>query len=937
MTDKKKGYKDTLNLPKTSFSMRANLPVKEPEMSAEWEKSDLYNKILERRKETGKSFILHDGPPYANGHIHLGHVLNKLLKDMCIKFFSMKGYRAPYVPGWDCHGLPVEHQLFKELKMTKHDIDQVKFRKKAHDYAMKYVKIQAEDFKRLGIFGDWDNPYLTLSKTYEADILFALADLWDNGFVYKDLKPVNWCGKCETALAEAEVEYEDKLSPSIYVKFLAEDKVDGCDTYFVIWTTTPWTLLANVAVALHPVFEYAQVKVKGEVWIMADDLTAGVMKKLGIEEFEILSKISGKELAGKIKKAKHPFLDRTSEIVLAEYVTKEEGTGCVHTAPGHGADDHMTGKKYNLPVIMPVDNSGKFTDEGGKYAGKYVLAANKEIIEDLSNSGALIMAEQIKHSYPHCWRCKEPIIFRATEQWFLKVDHNDLRAKILGIIENDVDWIPVESKERINSMIKQRPDWCLSRQRYWGVPIPAYRCKDCRTAFTSGALIRKVADLAKQEGVDVWFERPLGSFLPEGQKCAKCEGKEFEKENDILDVWFDSGVSHRAVLEEREELKFPCDLYLEGSDQHRGWFQTAMITSVATRGCAPYKKVLTHGFVVDGEGKKMSKSIGNVIRPEQILKKYGADILRLWVASSDYVDDIKISDEILDRLADGYRKIRNTFRFLLSNLFDFNSCEDAVDYEILSEINRWMLSRLFVLTDDVTRFYENWEFHKVYRAIYNFCVYEVSAVYLDVVKDILYVDGADSEKRKSSQTVIYNILGILVKLLAPVLSFTSEEVWREWQSEGKTESVHMSDWPDLNGEMAVWKDDALNKKWDKILELRDGVMKVLETKRGEGLIGSSLEAAIFVYSENSEIQKFLKENIDLFPMVFKVSQAEVREDGLQDFEEIPGYEFKIKVSRALGSKCERCWNFSKTVGLLDENLQLCERCHKIVLERSSDG
>ncbi|MFH1552627.1 MAG: isoleucine--tRNA ligase [Candidatus Omnitrophota bacterium] len=935
MEEKRINYKDTLNLPRTKFPMKANLSEREPEALKKWAREDIYAKIIDKRKDSRKLFVLHDGPPYANGRIHMGHVLNKILKDICVKYFTMKGYLAPYVPGWDCHGLPVEHQLFKELNITKHDIDQVKFRKKAYDYAMKYVKIQAGEFKRLGIFGDWKNPYLTLSKDYEANILFALADLYEKGYIYKDLKPVNWCSTCETALAEAEVEYEDKTSPSVYVKFATGE--NEAKTFFVIWTTTPWTLLSNVAIALHPEFKYSFVKAGDETWIMATELVQGLMGKFGIKDYRADEELKGRELAERFNTAKHPFIARDAQVVLADYVTKEEGTGCVHTAPGHGQEDYITGKKYSLPVIMPVDSTGKFTAEAGEFADQNVFKANGAIVEKMRTSGVLIKSENITHSYPHCWRCKQAIIFRATEQWFMNVDHLNLREKMVETIERQVEWIPEAGKERIASMVRMRPDWCLSRQRYWGVPIPAFRCVSCGEAFTSTEIIRKVAELTRENGADVWFERRTDELLPPDAVCQKCGSKDFRKENDILDVWFDSGVSHKAVLDQRRELTFPADLYLEGSDQHRGWFQTALITSMAIKERAPYRKVLTHGFVVDGSGKKMSKSIGNVISPQDIMQKYGADILRLWVASSNYEGDIKVSVEILERLADGYRKIRNTFRYLASNLYDFDPAEDALEASALTETDRWMLSRLYGLVEEVNGYYDKWEFYKVYRAVYNFCVYEVSSFYLDVLKDVLYIMTPDSFERRSAQTALFRVLDTLVRLVAPLLSFTAEEIWGHITSGGKEESVHIADWPDIDKDMDGWKDAELDAKWRKILSIRDSVMKFLELKREEGLIGSSLEGAITLYSDNDGMRDFLRENMELFPGLFIVSQAELADSPEPGMKDVPALDLKIGVKKASGTKCQRCWNFSKTTGKSKDFPDLCERCYNITLERSRNG
>jgi len=933
----KVNYKDTLNLPRTGFSMKANLPNKEPEILEKWEAWDIYRKITSSRAGSGRSFILHDGPPYANGRIHMGHVLNKILKDICVKYYAMKGFFSPYVPGWDCHGLPVEHQLFKELDMTKHDIDQVAFRKKAYDYAMKYVGIQAEEFKRLGIFGDWENPYLTLSRDYEADILLALADLYEKGYIYKDLKPVNWCARCETALAEAEVEYEDKESPSIFVKFRADKDERGMPVFFVIWTTTPWTLIANAAVALHPDFSYSMVETGGEVWIMESELAPGLMEKFGNGEYRVLKDLTGKEIFESGIKARHPFIERDSVIVLADYVTREEGTGCVHTAPGHGQEDHLTGKKYGLPVIMPVDAKGNFTAEAGEFSGHNVYKANASIIDSMRKQGSLIKDSVVAHSYPHCWRCKEPIIFRATEQWFMKIDHQGLRDKMIKAIDNDVEWIPPMGRDRIGSMVRNRPDWCLSRQRYWGVPIPAFRCSSCGEAFTSAGSIRAVGELTRKHGADVWFEKDIGDLIPGKAECPSCGSGEIQKESDILDVWFDSGVSHRAVLRARKELAFPCDLYLEGSDQHRGWFQSSLITSMASDNTPPYRKVLTHGFVVDGEGKKMSKSVGNVISPQDIMRDYGADILRLWVSSSDYEADIKLSGEILDRLADGYRKIRNTFRYLLSNLYDFDPSRDAVPPERMYEIDRWMLSRLRGLVDEVTGSYDNWEFHRVYRAVYDFCVYEVSAFYLDVLKDVLYILTPDSPERRSAQTALFRVLEALVRVMAPLLSFTSEEAWGFIERPGKAESVHTADWPDPEKEMSGWKDEVLDSKWEKLLGIRDAVMKMLETRREKGLLGSSLEAGITLYSDDKDMSRFIRDNEGLFPAVLKVSQAGVLEERAQGMEEAAGFPLFVGVEKARGSKCQRCWNWRETVGDNNEAPDICERCYKVIQERSRNG
>ena len=931
--DKKVGYKDTLNLPKTTFSMKANLPQREPEFLKKWKQQDIYRQILKAREETGKSFILHDGPPYANGNIHVGHVLNKTLKDICTKYYSMKGYRSPFVPGWDCHGLPVEHQLLKDMKLSKHEIDKVDFRKKAYKYAMKFVKIQCEEFKRLGIFADWDNPYLTLTKDYEADILEALADLYKKGYIYKDLKPVNWCASCETALAEAEVEHEEKMSPSIYVKFPSNKKLNGKPVNFVIWTTTPWTLIANVAVALSPNFEYQMVETNGEIWIVLDSLADSIMEKCKITEFLKIGKKTGEEIVNEYKTVRHPFIDRESMLVLANYVTEEDGTGCVHTAPGHGQDDYMTGKKYGLDIIMLVNDKGVFTENAGEFANQNIFDANEKIIERMKINKTLVIAGKVKHSYPHCWRCKSPIIFRATEQWFMNVDHDDLRKKVLKAIQEEVKWVPSSGSERIFSMVEGRPDWCLSRQRFWGVPIPAFKCTDCNETFTSYEIIKKVSDYTRAEGSSAWFVKSIDEITSGKIKCQKCGKTNFKKEEDILDVWFDSGVSHKAVMEQRKELSFPADLYLEGSDQHRGWFQSSILTSVALKDIPPYKKVLTHGFVVDFEGKKMSKSLGNVIGPEEIIKKYGADILRLWVASSDYEGDIKLSSEILERLADGYRKIRNTFRFLLSNLYDFDFEKDAMAYENLAEIDKWILSRLYSLQTKVDEYYKNCEFHRVYRSVYDFCVREVSSFYLDVLKDTLYIVEPDSEKRRSPQTAMFYLMEVLSKLMAPILSFTTEEVWSNINLKNKPDSIHLALWTTNE----KWKDEGLDNKWENILSLRDCVMKALEIKRGKGEIGSSLEAKLEIYSEDETLKKFLNDSVNMLPVLFKVSQVKVLSTKDESMEQIQDAPISVLVTKAEGIKCERCWNYGMATVQDGDYSDLCERCYDIIMKRRKNA
>jgi isoleucyl-tRNA synthetase len=793
-------YKNTLNLPKTDFPMKADLPRKEAAIMAKWNEQDIYG--LLRKKSAGrKKYVLHDGPPYANGDIHIGHALNKTLKDIVVKHRTMRGFDSAYVPGWDCHGLPVEHQLFKELKINKYQIKQNEFRVKAYDYAMKYVNTQKEQFRRLGVFGDWDNPYLTLLPQYEEAIVRSFGELVKKGYVYRGLKPVNWCYVCETALAEAEVEYEDDASPSVFIKFQLQEPLRGKKAFAVVWTTTPWTLLANVAIAVHPDFNYSLVSLKDEIWIMQEDLVAQNMEKFGIQGYSIAGIIKGRDLDGLIyTDIFTPPRRKDLKIVLADYVSKEEGSGCVHTAPGHGQEDYLTGQRYNLETLMPVDNKGCFCqDVAGEFKGQHVFDANKNIINRLKEQGSLLYTGQISHSYPHCWRCKTPIIFRATSQWFMDINKDGLRDKLLKSVDKDITWVPAAGRERIAAMISLRPDWCLSRQRYWGVPIPALYCKKCGEEKLYPQVIERFADIVAKEGTDSWFKKDVKEILPEKFTCPDCKGSDFQKANDILDVWFDSGVSHQAVLKKRPELSFPADLYLEGSDQHRGWFQASLIPSMAIDGKPPFKAVLTHGFVVDGEGRKMSKSMGNVISPQDIIKDYGADILRLWVASSDYNEDIRISPEILARLSEAYRKVRNTVRFILSNLYDFNPASDKVDADKLKKIDQWILSRASRMYNSVNKAYDDFEFYKAYKGIYDFCNEDLSMSYLDMVKGRLYTCARASAGRRAAQSAMYEVLNVLLKLMAPVLVFTAEEIWQHSPKPDKdasAPSVHLLDFPE---------------------------------------------------------------------------------------------------------------------------------------------
>ena len=920
-------YRQSLNLPKTDFPMKANLAKREPEILKVWEEKGIYHQLSQRAKGRPK-YILHDGPPYANGNIHIGTALNKILKDFIVKSKFMTGYDSPYVPGWDCHGLPVEHEVEKSLGSKKGELSIVEIRKRCRDYAAKYVGIQREEFKRLGVFGEWENPYLTMNFAYQATIVREFGKFLLNGSVYKGKKPVHWCPTCKTALAEAEVKYEDHRSPSIYVKFkmvseIGDDfpSLKGKPISVIIWTTTPWTIPANLAIALHPDFNYVAVDVGGEVYILAEGLLKGVMEKFGIQKYQILEKFQGKRLEG--LKCRHPILDRDSLIILASYVTLDAGTGCVHTAPGHGQEDYESGVQYGLEIYSPVDDDGRFTKDVPFFAGQFVFDANGAVNKKLAEVGALLKEEMMVHSYPHCWRTNDPIIFRATEQWFISMDKKGLRRNALQSI-NEVTWIPPWGRDRIYGMIENRPDWCVSRQRVWGIPITVFYCSNCKEPLINQETIDYVAHLFEEKGADIWFEEEADRLLPKGTQCAQCSGKVFSKEMDILDVWFDSGVSYAAVLEKRNDLEFPASLYLEGSDQHRGWFHSSLLTSVGTRGRAPYLSVLTHGFVVDGEGKKMSKSAGNVISPDEVISKLGSDVLRLWVAAEDYKDDIKISNEILKRLADAYFRIRNTFRFLLGNLRNFDPGKDRVPYRELYEIDRWALHRLQKLISRVREAYERFEFHVVYHSVQNFCAVEMSALYFDILKDRLYTFSHHSQGRRSAQTALYETLKALTSLMAPILPFTAEEVWKYIPSDlDMAESVHLTQFPTLKTE---YLDDALNERWERIWEIRAVVTKALEEARKEKVIGLSLDAQVHLYLPEKSYQ-FLQTFQKDLKSIFIVSSVTLHPavsgptSGAKDEKEV-----RAEVLRAEGEKCERCWNYDVTVGRHEEHRTICQRC-----------
>ncbi|MDT8441638.1 MAG: isoleucine--tRNA ligase [Desulfuromonadales bacterium] len=918
-------YKQTLNLPETDFPMRGNLPQREPEILQRWDALELDRRLSEPQPDQ-PNFTLHDGPPYANGHIHIGHALNKILKDIVVKSKRMQGYYAPYVPGWDCHGLPIELKVDQQLGKKKREMSKAEVRRECRAYARQWVDIQSEEFRRLGVFGDWQNPYLTMSHGYEAATARELARFAERGALYKGKKPVHWCSSCVTALAEAEVEYADHTSPSIFVKFPYADRLpegfaelEGKPLAFVIWTTTPWTIPANLAVCLHPELAYVAVETGNEVLVLAEGLYGKVLAELGIADYRVLKTFQAG--AFEHRHCKHPLYDRNSLLVLGDYVTLEAGTGCVHTAPGHGQDDYLTGLKYGLEIYNPVDDYGRYRADLELFGGEKVPAVNPAVNACLAERGALLGEGKVEHSYPHCWRCKKPIIFRATEQWFIAMEANDLRGKALTHI-NDVQWIPHWGRERIYNMIENRPDWCISRQRSWGVPITVFYCSRCNEALADGAVMHHVADLFEEVGSDLWFEREAHELLPAGACCPACGHAEFRKEMDILDVWFDSGVSHAAVVEVNEHLQSPADLYLEGSDQHRGWFHSSLLAAVGTRDAAPYKAVLTHGFVLDEKGRPMSKSVGNVVAPEKVIQQYGAEILRLWVATQDYRNDTRVGDAILKQVSEAYRRIRNTARYILGNLHDFDPVTASVADGDLLEIDRWALSRLETLVSRVRKAYDAYEFHVLYHAVHNFCTVDMSAFYLDVLKDRLYTARADSRQRRSAQTAIYRILDALTRLMAPVLSFTAEEIWGYLPGE-REESVHLAGFPRFEASLV---DAALEAKYARLLDLRGDVAKVLEAARTAKLIGASLDAKVVLCAPAGDLRDLLAEQAEQLAALFIVSQVELV-DSLTEATAGDSFpELRIAVSKADGDKCSRCWNYATSVGRDAAHPQVCHRC-----------
>jgi isoleucyl-tRNA synthetase len=942
-------YKDTLNLPKTAFPMKANLPKLEPEMLERWESMDIYGRI--RQVSAARPlWILHDGPPYANGHIHMGTALNKILKDFVVKSRSMLGTNAVYVPGWDCHGLPIEHQVDRELGLDsaagdiRSAMDPDEKIRRCREYALKFIDIQRAEFKRLGVFGDWAHPYRTLTPDYEGTIVREFGRFVGQGAVYKGLKPVHWCMHCKTALAQAEVEYEEETTPSVYVKFPVKTAaaplaamLGGRPASLVIWTTTPWTLPANLAIAVDPESAYTALDVDGELLVVAvaRQREVAALFPRGAKTEPTGSTVKGSDLEGTV--ARHPWIERDAPVLAADFVGMDTGTGLVHIAPGHGEEDYELGRKAGLKIYNPVDDDGRFTRDVEHFAGLTVWDANPKIIEHLARVGALVASVPLTHTYPHCWRCKNPTLFRATEQWFIALDKNGLRQKALDAIRGSVRWIPEWGEGRIYNMVAHRPDWVLSRQRVWGVPIVAFYCGGCGALLLDERVIEHVAQIFRDgRGIEEWYRRPERELLPAGTRCSKCGGAEFRRETDILDVWVDSGCSHAAVLEARPELAWPADMYLEGSDQHRGWFHSSLLEAVGTRGAPPYRSVLTHGFVVDGDGRKMSKSQGNYITPDELIPKYGAEVLRLWVAAEDYTEDIRLSMEILNRLADAYRRIRNTWRFLLGALADFDPDQDRVSYADMDELDRWALRRLGELIARVRRAYDEYQFHVVFHSAHNFCAVDLSALYLDIIKDRLYVSAAADPRRRAAQTVCFEVLTALTRLLAPILTFTAEEVWAHIPGRGKPESVHLTVFPEERGE---WLDERLGADWDRLLDLRGEVSRALEAARQQGRIGKGVDALVYVVSAPEEqwLPLLHAKGETLLTALFNVSGVRLKQRAAPgtaisyESQDIPGLVLEVVPAQTLGwKKCERCWTWSPRVGEDAAHPTLCERCAPVV-------
>ncbi len=949
-------YKETINLPDTDFSMKASLKDLEPRTQEKWRDMNLYEKLREAREGQPK-YVLHDGPPYPTGELHLGTGLNKVIKDFFVRYRNMRGYDAPYVPGWDCHGLPIEVKVLEELGDERDSTSQTDIRARCRDYALKYVDLQKEQFQSLGITGNWEDPYLTLNHCYEQGTLEVFAEMVDKGFVYRDLKPVHWCYNCRTVLAEAELGYEDIPSPSIYVNFPVlrhaenaaavdpwklfdlhgEDKVN-----VLIWTTTPWTLPANLAVAVHPQAEYVAARYQhpdtGEtvVSILAEQLADHVLSQAGVEDYEVTGSARGEDLTG--LEYRHPFIDRECPVVSARYVTLEDGTGCVHTAPGHGLEDYATGLEHGLPIVSPVDATGHFTEEAGPFAGQHIEEGNRTIVDHLTDSGHMINTEQMTHPYPHCWRCHEPVIFRATNQWFVRMDHEGFREQILDSVQT-VNWVPEWGEERMESMVKERPDWCLSRQKSWGVPIPAFYCDECGEVLLTRESVLHVAGVFGEKGADSWFETDDATvFLPDGASCPQCGSSSWTKETDIFDVWFESGSSHHSVCRKREELDFPADMYLEGTDQYRGWFQLSLLPSMAAWDQKPYRNVLTHGFVVDDEGMKMSKSAGNFISVNEGVEDFHAEVLRLWMCSVDYTDTISVdTDYIRSNMVDAYRRIRNTFRFLLGNLPDFNPATDAVPVVEMEEMDRWVLDATARLIRDITRAWEDNDLHRTYTLLHNFCAVEMSSVYLNAVKDRLYCSAPNWRERRSAQTALHHILLALTRLCAPVLVHTAEEVWGYIDHPDEdVQSVHLAHWPDVN---ESWIDDELHERWNRMLRVRDDVDRAIEELRDSSDVSNSMEVCVTLWTDSESLRSILQNNSETLQEVLMVSELHLPESELTPEQKVGMTEGEKEPKLLIGTepsehaKCARCWNFLPTVGDDEEYDDLCQRCITAVKEQ----
>ena len=932
--------KKTVNLPKTDFGMKANLPLMEPRLLERWQQSDLYGQI--RTARVGRPrYVLHDGPPYANGNIHLGHALNKLLKDFIVKSKTMAGFDSPYIPGWDCHGLPIEIKVDGQLGSKKAQMSVAQIRKACREYAQKYVDLQRKDFERLGVLGRWDKPYLTMSPAYQAVIARTFVDFFEQGYVYKGLKPVNWCISCRTALAEAEVEYANHSSPSVFVRFKLTSPPEAIDpalagkqVYGLIWTTTPWTIPANMAIAYNPKYQYVAAEVGDAVYLVAEGLLEETTKNIGWPEPTQLAKFEGAKIEGAV--FRHPFIERDSKGILGDHVTLEQGTGAVHTAPGHGADDYVASLHYGIPVYCPVDGAGRMyhtENEPGalpeELIGKTVWEANPAVIALLEQHGALLAQKKIDHSYPHCWRCHKPTIFRATEQWFIGMDRNNLRQRALEAIKN-VKWMPTWGEERISNMIATRPDWCISRQRIWGVPIIAFHCNPCGALLEDVSAMRAIADQFVEHSADIWYEKTSAELLGPDVKCAKCGAGDFRKENDILDVWFDSGSSHLAVLTPENDVQWPSDMYLEGGDQYRGWFHSSLLIGVGLKGAAPYRETATNGWTLDEHGKAMSKSSGNGIEPEKIIKQFGADILRLWVASVEFVEDVVLSDTILARLTEAYRKLRNTFRYALGNLADFDPAKHAIPFEQMEEIDQYILVRADEVFSKCLSFYNEYAFHRVYQALYNFAVIDLSSLYFDVSKDKLYTAATGSKIRRSAQSALYQVTDQFVRMIAPFLSYTAEEVWKNLKkTEGAEPSIHLALFPEA-GQLSAKLTAQQKQRFEdlsKLIDLREPVLKSLETARQAKLIGAPLEAKVTLKA-NGELLTLLQSRQTELPALFIVSQVAV--------EPAPG-ELEIQVDRAEGVKCERCWKYTLVVGSDEEFLTCCAPCADAVRQWRKNG